>query len=38
MHARASDLETSDGDVAAIIDRVIERHAEMEESSALLRW
>jgi phage head maturation protease len=36
MAARASDLETSDDDVAAIIDRVIERHAEMEESSALL--
>jgi phage head maturation protease len=36
MAARASDLENCYDDVAAIIDRVIERHAEMEESSALL--
>jgi phage head maturation protease len=36
MAALASDLETSDDDVAGIIERVYQRHAEMEESSALL--
>jgi hypothetical protein len=36
MAARASDLETSDDDVAEIVERVYQRHAEMEESSALL--
>jgi hypothetical protein len=36
MHAAASEADDNDYDVAEIIDRVILRHAEMEESSALL--
>jgi Caudovirus prohead serine protease len=36
MHAAAAESDSSDYDVAEIIERVILRHAEMEESSALL--
>jgi hypothetical protein len=36
MHAAASAADDNDYDVAAIIDRVSLRHAEMEENSALL--